>query len=58
MTLELMRFQGMEMNLTPTLKKVFSHRVKKQINALLGKLHLTIFTTIKLKSELLIKMLG
>ena len=44
---ELMQFQGMEINLTPTLKRVFSPLVKRQINALHGKLHLTRFIMIK-----------
>ncbi len=55
---ELILFQHMEMNLIPTLAKVFLHLVRKQINVLHGKLHLIKFTTIKLKNKSFIKILG
>ena len=48
----------MEIRLIPTLKKVFLHHVKKQINVHPGKLHQMKFTMIKLKNKLPIKMLG
>ena len=55
---ELVQFLDMEINLIPTLKKEFLHLVKKQINVLLGKLHLIKSTMIKLKNRLFIEMLG
>ena len=58
MILESMLYQDMETSLTPILKKVFLLLVKKQINALHGKLYLIKFTMTKLKNKLFIKMHG
>ena len=58
MTQELILYQHMEMSLTPTLRKVFLHHVKKRINVHHGKLHQMKFIMIGLKNKLIIKMHG